>query len=95
MQQYQAMREALELEEQQALRCVAQEESRVLGSIEEKLSSLNYGLRTIQSTFHSMQSLADEQGALRAQDQAFIMVRLAAGAFGKFLIENFLEECLK
>ncbi|XP_022541805.2 tripartite motif-containing protein 14 isoform X2 [Astyanax mexicanus] len=73
VQQYQAMREALELEEQQALLCVAQEESRVLGSIDEQLSTLNDGLRTIQTTFNSLQRLADAEGASRAQDQAFIM----------------------
>ncbi|XP_072551020.1 tripartite motif-containing protein 14 isoform X2 [Salminus brasiliensis] len=73
VQQYQAMREALELEEQQALRCVAQEESRVLGSIKEQLGLLNHGLRTIQNTFHSLQRLADAEGVSRAHDQAFIM----------------------
>lgn len=73
VQQYQAMREALELEEQQALLCVAQEESRVLGSIDEQLSTLNNGLRTVQTTLNSLQRLADAEGASRAQDQAFIM----------------------
>lgn len=73
VQQYQAMREALELEEQQALHCVAQEERRVLGSIDEQLGRLNNGLRTIQTTFNSLQRLADAEGASRAQDQAFIM----------------------
>ncbi|KAI4892801.1 hypothetical protein NFI96_002487 [Prochilodus magdalenae] len=73
IQQYQALREALEMEEQQALHCVSQEESRVLGSIEEQLGTLNHGLNTIQSTFNSLQRLADAHGAARAQDQAFIM----------------------
>ncbi|KAL7878904.1 hypothetical protein AOLI_G00098780 [Acnodon oligacanthus] len=73
VQRYQAMREALEMEEQQALRCVAQEENRVLGSIEEQLETLNHGLRTIQSTFSSLHTLADAQGSSRPQEQAFIM----------------------
>ncbi|XP_076842130.1 tripartite motif-containing protein 14 [Brachyhypopomus gauderio] len=72
VQQYQAMREALELEEQQALRCVAQEESRVMGSVVGQLSLLKQALRTTRSTFNSLQSLGDAQGASRAQDQVFI-----------------------
>uniref|UniRef100_A0A8B9HYR2 Si:dkey-29p10.4 n=1 Tax=Astyanax mexicanus TaxID=7994 RepID=A0A8B9HYR2_ASTMX len=91
VQQYQAMREALELEEQQALLCVAQEESRVLGSIDEQLSTLNDGLRTIQTTFNSLQRLADAEGASRAQDQAFIMVRLAASPAQK--VSEFVKSC--
>ncbi|MCI4381555.1 hypothetical protein PGIGA_G00253220 [Pangasianodon gigas] len=73
VQQYQAMREALKIEEQQALHCVAQEENRVLRSIQAQLDMLNPALTTIQHTFHPLTNLADAQGASRVQDQAFIM----------------------
>ncbi|XP_066540736.1 tripartite motif-containing protein 14 isoform X2 [Hoplias malabaricus] len=72
VQQYQAMREALKMEELQALGCVAEEESKTLGSIEEQLQTLNHGLRTVQNTFNSLQRLTDAEGAARAQEQAFI-----------------------
>ncbi|XP_026864635.2 E3 ubiquitin/ISG15 ligase TRIM25 [Electrophorus electricus] len=70
LQQYQAMRKAFEMEEQQAISCVTQEASRVLGSIAERLHLLKQALTTIQSTFTSLQSLGDTS---QAQDQIFIM----------------------
>lgn len=76
-QQYEAMREALKIEEQQALHCVAQEENRVLKSIQAQLDMLNPALTTIQRTFHPLTNLVDAQGPSRVQDQAFIMVRAA------------------
>ncbi|KAF3855005.1 hypothetical protein F7725_023060 [Dissostichus mawsoni] len=45
-QQYGAIREALEQEEQSALQCVAKEEKRVLGGLEEKLSHLQSSLQS-------------------------------------------------
>ncbi|KAK3526271.1 hypothetical protein QTP70_021304 [Hemibagrus guttatus] len=72
-QQYQAMRDALKIEEQQALHCVSQEENRVLRSIQAEHDMLNPVLTTIQSTFHPLSNLSDAQGASRVQDQAFIM----------------------
>lgn len=79
-QQYQAMREALKIEEQQALQCVSQEENRVLRSVQAQLDVLNPSLTTIQHTFHPLSNLSDAQGASRVQDQAFIMVRLSTQA---------------
>ncbi|KAI5100747.1 E3 ubiquitin/ISG15 ligase TRIM25 [Silurus meridionalis] len=73
VQQYQAMREALKIEEQQALHCVSQEENRVLRSIQAQLDMLTPALTTIQHTFHPLTNLADSQGASRLHDQAFIM----------------------
>ncbi|XP_027021062.1 tripartite motif-containing protein 14 isoform X1 [Tachysurus fulvidraco] len=72
-QQYQAMREALDIEEQQALHCVSQEEDRVLKSIQAQLDMLSPALTSLQQTFHPLSNLADSQGASRVQDQAFIM----------------------
>ncbi|KAG7324488.1 hypothetical protein KOW79_012504 [Hemibagrus wyckioides] len=72
-QQYQAMGEALKIEEQQALQCVSQEENRVLRSIQAQLDMLNPSLTTIQHTFHPLSNLSDAQGTSRVQDQAFIM----------------------
>ncbi|XP_063052099.1 tripartite motif-containing protein 16 isoform X2 [Engraulis encrasicolus] len=71
--QYQAMREALDQEEQQALRCVAQEEARSLGGVEGQLHLLQGSLTTIQHSMDTLTGLADATGVLRAQDQAFIM----------------------
>lgn len=82
-QQYQAMREALDIEEQQALHCVSQEEDRVLTSIQAQLDMLSPALTSIQHTFHPLSNLADAQGASRVQDQAFIMVRLPTQATRK------------
>lgn len=80
VQQYQAMREALKIEEEQALHCVSQEENKVLKSIQKQLDVLDPALTTIQRTFHPLTTLADAQGAARVQDQAFIMVRAATRA---------------
>ncbi|KAG5273783.1 hypothetical protein AALO_G00155460 [Alosa alosa] len=71
--QYQAMREALDLEEQQALRCVSKEEAGSLAGVEDQLSLLHDSLTTIQHSVGSLTKLADATGALRVQDQAFIM----------------------
>uniref|UniRef100_A0A3B3ZW09 Uncharacterized protein n=1 Tax=Periophthalmus magnuspinnatus TaxID=409849 RepID=A0A3B3ZW09_9GOBI len=70
-QQYGAIREALEQEEQMALQCVAQEEKRVLGGLETKLGQLQSSLQSIQRGLHSLEGLADTKGD--KQDQAFIM----------------------
>ncbi|KAM9352256.1 tripartite motif-containing protein 14 [Symphorus nematophorus] len=72
-QQYGAIREALEQEEQSALQCVMKEESRVLGGLEEKLSHLQSSLQSIQRGLHTLEGLADAKGDKRIQDQAFIM----------------------
>lgn len=74
LQQYQAMREALQQEEEQALRCVAQEESRVLGSITKQLETLQDALTSSQSILNTLQGMSDVQGVSQYQDQAFIMV---------------------
>lgn len=73
-QQYGAIREALEQEEQSALQCVTKEESRVLGGLEEKLGHLRSSLQSIQQGLHTLEGLADAKGDKRIQDQAFIMV---------------------
>ncbi|XP_035013758.1 E3 ubiquitin/ISG15 ligase TRIM25 [Hippoglossus stenolepis] len=72
-QQYEAIREALEQEEQSALQCVMKEESRVLGGLEEKLSHLSSSLLSIQQGLHTLEELADAKGDKRVQEQAFIM----------------------
>ncbi|KAM8752207.1 tripartite motif-containing protein 14 [Acanthopagrus schlegelii] len=72
-QQYGAIREALEQEEQSALQCVTKEESRVLGGLEEKLGHLRSSLQSIQQGLHTLEGLADAKGDKRIQDQAFIM----------------------
>ncbi|XP_074532838.1 tripartite motif-containing protein 14 [Halichoeres trimaculatus] len=72
-QQYGAIREALEQEEQSALNCVSKEESRVLGGLEEKLGSLRSSLQSVQQGLHSLEGLADTRGDKHVQDQAFIM----------------------
>ncbi|XP_052008622.1 E3 ubiquitin/ISG15 ligase TRIM25-like [Xyrauchen texanus] len=73
LQQYQAMREALEHEEAQALHCVAQERDRVLGSIERQLDTLQGALISSQSILNTLQGMTTAQGLLQYQDQAFIM----------------------
>lgn len=78
-QQYRAIREALEQEEQTALECVMKEESRVLGGLEEKLSHLRSSLLSLQQGLHSLEGLADAKGDKRIQDQAFIMVSSLSG----------------
>ncbi|XP_034390743.1 E3 ubiquitin/ISG15 ligase TRIM25 isoform X4 [Cyclopterus lumpus] len=72
-QQYNAIREALELEEQSALQCVTKEEKRVLGGLEEKLGHLRSSLQSIQQGLHTLEGLADAKGDKRIQDQVFIM----------------------
>nr|XP_043893016.1 E3 ubiquitin/ISG15 ligase TRIM25 [Solea senegalensis] len=72
-QQYGAIREVLEQEEQSALQCVMKEESRVVGGLEEKLGQLQSSLLSIQQGLHTLEGLADSKGDKRIQDQAFIM----------------------
>ncbi|AWP08236.1 putative tripartite motif-containing protein 14-like [Scophthalmus maximus] len=72
-QQYGAIREALEQEEQSALRCVMKEEGRVLGGLEEKLGHLRSSLLSVQQGLHTLEGLADTRGDKRIQEQAFIM----------------------
>ncbi|XP_037623143.1 E3 ubiquitin/ISG15 ligase TRIM25 [Sebastes umbrosus] len=72
-QQYGAIREALEQEEQSALQCVTKEEKRVLGGLEEKLGHLQSSLQSIQQGLHTLEGLADAKGDKRIQDQVFIM----------------------
>lgn len=73
-QQYGAIREALEQEEQSALQCVTKEENRVLGGLEEKLGHLRSSLQSIQQGLHTLEGLADAKGDKRIMDQVFIMV---------------------
>ncbi|KAF1386880.1 hypothetical protein PFLUV_G00099450 [Perca fluviatilis] len=72
-QQYGAIREALEQEEQSALQCVTKEENRVLGGLDEKLGHLRSSLQSIQQGLHSLEGLADAKGDKRIMDQVFIM----------------------
>ncbi|CAJ1056411.1 E3 ubiquitin/ISG15 ligase TRIM25 [Xyrichtys novacula] len=72
-QQYGAIREALEQEEQSALNCVSKEENRVVGGLEEKLSQLRSSLQSIQKGLYTLEGLADNKGDKHVQDQAFIM----------------------
>lgn len=76
-QQYGAIREALEVEEQSALQCVTKEESRVLGGLEEKLRHLNNSLQSIQHGLYTLEALSDAKG--ETQDQAFIIVSRMTG----------------
>lgn len=73
-QQYGAIKEALEKEEQCALQCVMKEERRVVGGLEEKLSHLRSSLQSVQQGLHTLEELADTKGDKCVQDQAFIMV---------------------
>lgn len=72
-QQYGAIREALEQEEQTVLQRVTKEESRVLEGLEEKLRHLQNSLQSIQQGLHTLEGLADARGDARIQEQAFIM----------------------
>ncbi|XP_031717981.1 E3 ubiquitin/ISG15 ligase TRIM25 [Anarrhichthys ocellatus] len=72
-QQYRAIREALEQEEQSALQCVTKEEGRVLGGLEEELGHLRSSLQSMQQGLHTLEGLADAKGDKRIQDQLFIM----------------------
>lgn len=73
-QQYAAIREALDQEEQSALQCVTKEQNRVLGGLEEQLGILRSALQSIQQGLHILEGLADTKADKRIQDQAFIMV---------------------
>lgn len=75
-QQYSVIREALDEEERMALQCVSKEETKVLGSLEEKLGHLRSSLRSIQQGLHVLEGLADAKGDRSIQDQAFIAVRV-------------------
>ncbi|CAL8359506.1 unnamed protein product [Lota lota] len=72
-QQYVAMREALEQEEQSALQCVGQEETRSVGGLEGHLSRLQGSLTCVQQALNTLEGLADAKGEQRVQEQAFIM----------------------
>ncbi|KAI7802733.1 E3 ubiquitin/ISG15 ligase TRIM25 [Triplophysa rosa] len=80
LQQYQAMREALQQEEEQALHCMAQEENRVLGSIQNQLETLQNALMSSGSILNTLQALSDARGMSQYQDQAFIMEYTKIGA---------------
>lgn len=56
------------------LQCVAKEESRVLGALDEKLGHLQTSLQSVQQGLHILEGLADAKGDKRIQDQAFIVV---------------------
>lgn len=73
-QQYAAIKEAMDEEEQMALHCVKREESRVLGGLEEKLGHLGSVLQSIQRRLHTLEGLADANRDKNIADQAFIMV---------------------
>lgn len=75
-QQYSVIREALDDEEQMALQCVSSEESKVLGSLQEKLGHLRGSLKSIQRGLHVLEGLADAKGDKSIQDQAFIVVHV-------------------
>lgn len=74
LQQYAAIREALDQEEQTALQCVAKEESRVLGGLEEKLGNLRSSLQSIRKGLHIFEGLADAKGDKHIGDQVFVRV---------------------
>ncbi|KAL6106538.1 uncharacterized protein ACO6RY_10389 [Pungitius sinensis] len=90
--QYQAIREALEQEEQSALQCVTKEEHKVLGGLEEQLCNLRSSLQSIQKGLHTLEGLADAKGDKRIKDQVFIMeynkVALQTGNMEGF-VDNF------
>lgn len=75
-QQYSVIREALDEEEQTALQCVSAEETKAMGSLEEKLGHLQSSLKSIQQGLHILEGLADAKGDNSIQDQAFIAVRV-------------------
>ncbi|XP_027128881.1 E3 ubiquitin/ISG15 ligase TRIM25 [Larimichthys crocea] len=72
-QQYAAIREALEQEEQSALQCVTKEEIRVLGGLEEKVGRLRGSMNSLQQGLLTLEGLADTKADKRIQEQAFIM----------------------
>lgn len=71
--QYRAMHEALEQEEQTALLCVAQEQSRKVGRLEVQISGLLESLSSVQRGLNTLEGLADAKGPAQVQEQAFIM----------------------
>lgn len=73
-QQYAAIREALDEEEQTALLCVKKEESRVLVGLEDKLGQLKSFLLSVQQSLHVLEGLADAKGDNHIGNQAFIAV---------------------
>lgn len=75
-QQYSVIREALDEEEQTALQCVSAEETKAMGSLQEKLGHLQNSLKSIQQGLHILEGLADAKGDNSIQDQAFIAVRV-------------------
>lgn len=72
-QQYGAIREALNQEEQSAVECVTKEEKRVLGGLEAKLCHLQSSLESVQTGLRTLDDLAGAKGDGRIQDQAFIV----------------------
>ncbi|CAG5957828.1 unnamed protein product [Menidia menidia] len=91
-QQYAAIREALEQEEQSALQCVMKEEAKVLGGLADKLSLLQSSLQSIQNGLHSLEGLADTKGDRHVQDQAFIMEYSKVSQLSANT-GNFMEQC--
>ncbi|XP_034032158.1 E3 ubiquitin/ISG15 ligase TRIM25 [Thalassophryne amazonica] len=73
LQQYGAIKEALEQEEQSAVRCVTEEEKRVLGRLGDKLEHLQKALSSIQHGLHNLEELADAKGDKQIRDQAFLI----------------------
>lgn len=73
-QQYAAIREALDQEEQTALQCVTKEGLRVLVGLRDKLNRLSSFLQSIQQGLHILEGLADAKGDNHIGEQAFIMV---------------------
>lgn len=74
LQQYTAIREALDREEQTALQCVSKEESRVLRGLEEKVGNLRSSLQSVQQGLHILEGLADAKGDKHINGQVFIQV---------------------
>ncbi|XP_029953112.1 E3 ubiquitin/ISG15 ligase TRIM25 [Salarias fasciatus] len=90
-QQYGAIREALDQEEQSVVQCVTKEEKRVLGGLEEKLCHLQSSLESIRTGLQTLDSLAGAKGDGRVQDQAFI-VEYAKIAQMTSCLQNGMEE---
>nr|XP_015224085.1 PREDICTED: E3 ubiquitin/ISG15 ligase TRIM25-like [Lepisosteus oculatus] len=72
-QQYEAMRAALDAEEQLALQSLSREESRALGDIEAQLEQLQDTLQLTQKNMGALESLSDTRGTSRIRDQAFVL----------------------
>ncbi|XP_048829022.1 E3 ubiquitin/ISG15 ligase TRIM25 [Brienomyrus brachyistius] len=71
-EQYAAMREALELEELQAVQSLNREESWVMGCVGQKLSLQTDLLKDMQLAVSSLKKLMYDKERSRMQDQAFI-----------------------